>query len=287
MITLRNNNLTMEISEVGAEIHSLYNTQTDVQYIFDGNPVFWPRHTPLLFPVTGPLADGTVEAKGKTYTMPVNGFARDLNFKTTQEKPYEATFVLCSDDRTRAFYPFEFSLTVTHTLFENGYTSKAVIKAEEQLYCTFGWHPAFSLNMNGNDAPLESYYVQFEKKESADRLYPVNGVFARQERFLDDQDILKLTREEMDKGPIVLNGLKSRYVSLKSRNGKTGVTIDRGELPTLVIWTKEKVDAPYVCVEPMYSFQDATRKRDISEMEGMMHLKAGESRTFSNTFTVF
>ena len=64
MITLQNNNLVMEISEVGAEIHSLYNTQTAVQYVYDGNPTFWARHTPLLFPVTGPLANGTIKAKG-------------------------------------------------------------------------------------------------------------------------------------------------------------------------------------------------------------------------------
>ncbi len=287
MITLQNNNLVMEISEVGAEIHSLYNTKTGVQYIFDGNPVFWPRHTPLLFPVTGPLAQGKVEAKGNTYTMPVNGFARDLSFSTVEKTQHQATFVLQADERTRAFYPFEFSLTVTHTLLENGYTSSAVIKAQEDLSCTFGWHPAFSLHMNGPEAALESYYIQFETAERADRLYPVDGIFARQPDFLKDQLILDLTREELDKGPIVLNGLKSRFVTLKSKNGTAGVTIERNDLPTLVIWTKEKVDAPYVCVEPMYSFQDASRKRELSEMEGMMHLKAGESRTFSNTFTVF
>lgn len=287
MITLQNNNLVMEISEVGAEIHSLYNTQTAVQYVYDGNPTFWARHTPLLFPVTGPLANGTIKAKGSTYAMPVNGFARDVRFTTIETKPHEASFVLYSDDRTRVFYPFEFSLTVTHTLLGNGYTSSAVIKAQEDLFCTFGWHPAFSLAMNGSDAKLQSYYVEFETPESVDRLYPVNGIFTKQADFLRDQTILELSREELDKGPIVLNGLKSRHVGLKSKDGNRGVIVDRGELPTLVIWTKEKVEAPYVCVEPMYSFQDAGRNPELSEMEGMLHLKAGESRTFSNTFTVF
>ncbi|ADY13565.1 aldose 1-epimerase [Sphaerochaeta globosa] len=287
MITLHQNNLVMEISEVGAEIHSLYNTHTNIQYIFDGNPVYWARHTPLLFPVTGPLKDGKVQAKGKTYAMPVNGFARDLQFDVVTQKKNEATFVLHANEQTRAFYPYEFSLTVTHTLLDNGYSSKAVITAKEALSCTFGWHPAFSLAMNGPDAPLQSYYIEFETQESADRLYPVQGIFAKQAGFLDKQSTLALSLQELDKGPIVLNGLKSRFVSLKSKNGKAGVTIDRGDLPTLVIWTKEKAQAPYVCVEPMYSFQDASRKSELSEMEGMMHLAQGESRTFCNTFTVF
>ena len=287
MITLQQNNLVMEISEAGAEIHSLYNTHTNVQYIFDGNPAYWARHTPLLFPVTGPLKDGKVQAKGKTYAMPVNGFARDLPFDVVGKSKNGATFILHANEQTRAFYPYEFSLTVTHTLLDNGYSSTADITAKEELYCTFGWHPAFSLAMNGPDAHLQSYYLEFETQESADRLYPVNGIFAKQTGFLYKQNSLELSVEELDKGPIVLNGLKSRFVSLKSRNGKAGVTIDRGELSTLVIWTKEKALAPYVCVEPMYSFQDASRKSELSEMEGMMHLLAGESRTFCNTFTVF
>lgn len=287
MIILQNNNLIMEISEVGAEIHSLYNTQTAVQYIHDGNPAFWARHTPLLFPVTGPLSDGTIKAKGGTYPMPVNGFARDARFATIETKQHEASFVLNSDERTRAFYPFEFSLTVTHTLLDNGWTSSAVIKAQEDFFCTFGWHPAFNLAMNGPDVKLQSYYVEFETPESVDRLYPVNGIFTRQAGFLQNQTMLELSREELDKGPIVLNGLKSRKVMLKSKKGDRGVVVDRGGLPTLVIWTKERVDAPYVCIEPMYSFQDAGRNPDLSKMEGMLHLKAGESRRFSNTFTVF
>lgn len=287
MITLQQNNLVMEISEVGAEIHSLCNTQTNVHYIFDGNPAFWPRHTPLLFPVTGPLPQGGVTAKGKTYAMPVNGFARDLTFEVMTHKHNEATFVLHSNERTLAIYPYEFSLTVTHTLKDNAYISTAVIDAKEDLYCTFGWHPAFSLAMNGPNAQLESYYIEFEAEQSVDRLYPVKGIFAKEAGFLTKQTTLGLRRDALDKGPIVLNGLAGKSVTLRSKNGTHGITVDRGELPTLVIWTKENMDAPYVCVEPMYSFQDAGRKSALSEMEGMMHLKGGESKRFSNTFTVF
>lgn len=285
MITLHNSQLSLSISEVGAEVHSLKNVVTNTEYIYSGEA--WKRHTPLLFPVTGPLNNGTIQAKGKSFSMPVNGFARDLEFGLLEATEGKATFVLNSDERTRGFYPFEFSLVVTHTLHESGYTSSAEIHAKEELWCTFGWHPAFNLFMNGEDAELESYRVEFEQEETADRLYPVNGIFSVQSRFLDKTKTLPLSRALTDTGPTALNTLGSRSVTLRSTAGAHGITVERGDLPTLVIWTKEQEKAPFICIEPMYSFQDASRTSEISEMEGMMHLYAGQKRTYSNTFTCF
>ncbi len=285
MITLTNSQFSLSINEVGAEITSLKNLHTNVEYIYSGEA--WKRHTPLLFPVTGPLKNGTIEAKGMSFAMPVNGFARDLPFRLLEATEHSATFVLESDERTRSFYPFAFSLTVTHTLHETGYTSSAEIHAQEELWCTFGWHPAFSLNMNGEEAELESYHVEFDQEETSDRLVPVNGVFEVQPRFLDTTKTLPLSRALTDTGPTVLNTLKSRSVTLKASTGEHGIIVERGTLPTLVIWTKEHEKAPFICIEPMFSFQDASRKPEISEMEGMMHLQEGETRTYSNTFTCF
>ncbi|MGE4465024.1 hypothetical protein [Sphaerochaeta sp.] len=285
MITLTNSQFSLSINEVGAEISSLRNLKTNTEYIYSGEA--WKRHTPLLFPVTGPLKNGMIEAKGMSLAMPVNGFARDLEFRLVDKTETKAIFVLESNERTRGFYPFEFSLTVTHTLQESGYTSSAEIHAKEELWCTFGWHPAFSLSMNGEHAELESYSVSFDQAETADRLYPVNGIFSVQPKFLDKTDTLCLSRALTDTGPTVLNTLKSGSVTLRSTAGEHGITVGRGDLPTLVIWTKEHEKAPFVCIEPMYSFQDASRASEISEMEGMMHFSAGEKRTFSNTFTCF
>lgn len=285
MITLHNSQLSLSISEVGAEVHSLRHVGTNTEYIYSGEA--WKRHTPLLFPVTGPLNDGSIQAKGNSITMPVNGFARDLEFGLLEATDNKATYALHSNERTRAFYPFEFSLVVTHTLHENGYTSSAEIHAKEELWCTFGWHPAFNLFMNGEDAELESYHVEFEQEETADRLYPVNGIFSRQSRFLDKTKTLPLSRALTDTGPTVLNTLGSRSVTLRSTAGAHGITVERGDLPTLVLWTKEHEEAPFICIEPMYSFQDASRTSEISKMEGMMHLYAGQTRSFSNTFTCF
>ncbi len=287
MITIQNDKLRMQISEVGAEIHSLFNKTSATEYIFDGNPAFWPRHTPLLFPVTGPLKGGTIRAKGKEYSIPVNGFARDLPFALLAQTNNSATFILEESPKTMEMYPFGFSLIVRHVLLENGYTSSATIVAKQEMWFTFGWHPAFSLAMNGKDADLSTYSITFENAEHVDRLCPVDGVFTTEKDFLSNEKVLKLSRQETDKGPIVLRGLTSKSVTLTSTKGPHTVTIERSDLPTLVIWTKEKVEGPYVCVEPMYSFNDANRDSNVETMEGMIHLAKGEERTYTNTFTVF
>lgn len=287
MITLQNETFRLDIDEKGAEIHSLLNVKTDTQYIWNGNKAFWPRHTPLLFPMTGPNKDGKVASKGTVYSMPTNGFARDLNFTLVSHNDLSATFVLEESEQSRACYPFGFKLSITHTLNSEGYVSSASILAKEELWATFGWHPAFSLDMNGKGTRLEDYFVEFEQQETADRKYPSNGIFVTEPKFLDHQESLALSRVETDKGPIVLSGLASKTVTLRCKTGEHGVRVARGILPTLVLWTKEQTHAQFLCVEPMYSFGDASRPLDIEQMDGMMHFAGGEERTFTNAFTFF
>lgn len=159
--------------------------------------------------------------------------------------------------------------------------------AKDDLYCTFGWHPAFSLDINGPDTPLESYSVTFEKKESVDRLTPVNGVFVTDKKFLDNSNKLTLNRVLTDKGPIILNGLSSKHVTLTSTHGKHGVHVERGNLATLVLWTVAPKHAQYLCIEPMHSFGDTKREFSLEKMDEVLALKKGESQQFHSTFRVF
>ena len=47
---LENGRFLMQVEEKGAEITSLYDKAREKELIWDGDPAFWARHAPILFP---------------------------------------------------------------------------------------------------------------------------------------------------------------------------------------------------------------------------------------------
>ena len=74
--TLKNDFLTMTVDEMGAELVSV--TKDNKEYIWQGDEAFWPRRTPVLFPIVGSLKNKEFIHNGKAYPMNQHGFARDI-----------------------------------------------------------------------------------------------------------------------------------------------------------------------------------------------------------------
>lgn len=285
IITLKKGNTTMAISSLGAEPQSL--VRDGIEYIWQGDPAFWPRKAPLLFPMSGPTKDNKLSCKGRIYDMPNNGFARDNEFKAEQLTDDIAQFTLEDNETFREkYYPYGFVLTVTYTLHEDGYTARAEIYAKEDLHYTFAWHPGFSLDINGKGCDLETYSLSFLEEERLDRLYQSGEGYVREKDFLIG-DSLDLKRAETDKGPMVFRNVKSREITLTSSQGEHGVTVDLGDMTTFVCWTQLAKHAQFVCLEPMASFGFADRPLEIEKMDEAFFLAEGESTVWENTFTVF
>ena len=275
----------MTISSLGAEPQSLI--RDGIEYIWQADKEYWPRHAPLLFPMSGPTRDNKISANGKVYDMPNNGFARDNEFKAEQLTDNIAQFTMTDTDEFRQkYYPYGFMLTVTFTLHENGYTARAEVTANEDLWYTFAWHPAFSLDINGKGCDLETYTLSFEQNEHLDRLYQSGESYVTEKDFLIG-DSIELKRSETDKGPMVFRGVKSREVTLTSSKGEHGVTVSLGDMSTLVVWTQLKKWGQFLCIEPMVSFGFANRPLEVEKMEETRFLKKDQSEVWENTFTVF
>ncbi|MBQ0070727.1 MAG: hypothetical protein KBS81_02535 [Spirochaetales bacterium] len=285
LVTLQNGSTEMTISTLGAEPQSL--VYEGREYIWNGDKEYWFRRAPLLFPMIGPTKDNKIEVKGKVYDMPNNGFARDTEFSLVETGKDYAVFTLEDTEESKAkYYPYGFILKVTYTLLPDGYRASAEITAKDDLWYTFGWHPAFSLDCNGKGTDFESYTVNFEKEECIGKRTPINGVFQYSEPDFLKGDTLDLKREEMDPGAFIFEGLNSKKVTLTSSEGEHGVTVDIGDMPILTLWTCTK-HAQYLCIEPMLSFGDSTRPLDIEKMKETKELKKGETVTYENTFKVF
>ena len=85
MRTMENENLRVQISDHGAELSSIYDKAADREAVWIGDPAFWNRHAPVLFPFVGKVNGGLYTHKGVKYP---NSSAS----KTPKTKQYTAWY---------------------------------------------------------------------------------------------------------------------------------------------------------------------------------------------------
>lgn len=90
-VQIENEFLIATFAEEGAELVSLQSKETGIEYIWQGNPEFWARHAPVLFPIVGRLKEDTYMYQNQAYHLTQHGFARDQVFDVI-EKGGERSF---------------------------------------------------------------------------------------------------------------------------------------------------------------------------------------------------
>src|ERR1051325_3797200 len=106
--------LTIEVSPLGAELHSI-KSKDGTEYLWQAGQR-WPRHAPVLFPIVGRLKNDQLHHRGKAYPMTQHGFARDHRFSCLRHEPALCQLVLYDDPETLSRYPFPFRLEITYTV---------------------------------------------------------------------------------------------------------------------------------------------------------------------------
>ncbi len=80
MYTIQNDFLTVKVKANGAELDSLYHKHNQLEYLWNGDPAYWAKKSPVLFPIVGTLKNDTYFYKEKAYQLSRHGFARDSVF---------------------------------------------------------------------------------------------------------------------------------------------------------------------------------------------------------------
>ena len=104
-IILSNEFCSVSINTKGAELNSIKNSQTKTEYIWNGNPDFWGKHSPVLFPIVGALKDDCYFYEGKKYNLSRHGFARDFEFEVIESSSNAASFLLKQNSEIVKKYP--------------------------------------------------------------------------------------------------------------------------------------------------------------------------------------
>src|SRR5688572_31434685 len=92
--TIQNETLTVSIKQKGAELFSVIHKQNNIEYIWTGDPAFWGKTSPVLFPIVGALKDNIYIFNDKKYTLSRHGFARDRIFEVEKTTKDSIVFLL-------------------------------------------------------------------------------------------------------------------------------------------------------------------------------------------------
>ncbi|MBS1973900.1 MAG: aldose 1-epimerase family protein, partial [Bacteroidetes bacterium] len=97
MFAIENEDLKISISPKGAELQSIFNKQTGLEYMWGGDPAFWGKKSPILFPIVGTLKEGIYYYNNKHYSLSRHGFARDMEFEALSPQSHSLSFLLKSN----------------------------------------------------------------------------------------------------------------------------------------------------------------------------------------------
>src|ERR1700729_3631588 len=106
MFTIESGELKIKVSPKGAELQSIYNKETHLEYLWDGDPAFWAKKSPILFPIVGTLKNDTYYYNDKAYKLSRHGFARDMEFEVEKQSTASISFLLRSNETTLQNFPF-------------------------------------------------------------------------------------------------------------------------------------------------------------------------------------
>ena len=80
--TIKRGGLTAAIDSMGAQLTSL--ALNGNEYLWQGDPAFWGKHAPILFPIVGSLRNNTATSAAGTCEMPRHGLARIVEHKLVE-----------------------------------------------------------------------------------------------------------------------------------------------------------------------------------------------------------
>lgn len=286
MPSISNEILSIKVATRGAELQSIYHKQHQLEYMWSGDPAYWGKHSPVLFPIVGELKNNTYNYMGKTYTLSRHGFARDMEFAITEQTEHSITFSLKSNDETAQKYPFQFEFSVKYVLVQNALHISFIVQnqGEETMFFSVGAHPAFKVPLVEGTG-FEDYQLVFNERETAGR-WPISteGLIKTEPTpLLQHENILPLRKALFSSDAIVLKNLQSTSLSIISPKTARGLQVDFKNFPYLGIW--ETKGADFVCIEPWCGIADSVNASgNIEEKEGINSLKP--SAKFEVTYAI-
>jgi len=282
MVVLDNGTVRAEIVEKGAELRRI--TVNGEERLWSGDESVWSGVAPVLFPICGGVKDDKFTINGAEYPLEKHGFARNSDFVVEKSNDVSATFLLTDTAETLKKYPWKFEFRIKYTLTGSAVRVDYDIKnlSDTTMYTAVGAHEGYSCPEG-----VEDYDLIFEKKETL-KTHRLEGTLISHstDTVLYESDTLPLYNKYFDIDALIFTDIKSRFVTLRNRKTGKSVSVNFDGFNYLLIWSKPKANAPYVCIEPWTTCPSyANDSYDITEKDGMTALEP--DATFSRSHIIY
>ena len=280
--------LTIEVSEHGAELQSI--RKDDYEYLWQGNPEYWGRRSPVLFPIVGSVWEKCFRVDGKVYEMGQHGFARDMDFVKVEGNDTEVFYRLESNDETLKKYPWPFRLEIGYKLKGNAIEViwRVYNPGTEEMYFQIGAHPAFYYPDYDPETDERGYF-SFDRSEGLEciRIMEKGCVDAVTKYPLEiPQDgLLPLRKDTFDViDTIMLQDSQIGRVTLHRNDGTPWLSL-KFTAPVVGLWSPPTKNAPFICIEPWYGRCDrAGYTGDYRQKDWVNRLEPGKE--FEGIYTI-
>jgi galactose mutarotase-like enzyme len=276
---IANDKLHVEISSLGGEIMSVKGNDA-TEYIWQGDPAYWKKRAPMVFPFCGRLTGGQCIMESEVCKMDTHGFFRWTEMQLVENTGDTLTLTLSTDLITRSQYPREWTVNLKFSLCDYSLNiAFTVINNDTRvMYFGYGGHPGFNVPLK-KDLRFEDYYLEFAEECEPLMVGMSEDCFIQGDDTtlnLIDSRKLSLKHSLFDHDAIYLKKA-TRKVTLKTDRDSHSVTLEFPQFPFVGIWHTPKSDASFVCVEPLSSMPS---RKDIVEVlenkSDMVRLEPGE-----------
>ena len=249
---LENEELKVTFNSHGAELRSVVDKKTGYEYMWQADPAFWGRTSPVLFPVVGNYRDRKTVYKGKEYFLSQHGFARDSEFEMRAAGDNGICFKLTESPETLENYPFEFELYIRYILDGRKLYVNWKVKNtnDEEMYFSIGAHPAFNANLDTDELLLDTSDIIVSE------ILTKGGTVSKRTKTLPVKDgKLKMSDELFSEDALIIYRNDMKYISVLENGEREKVRVEF-EAPVVGIWSPVGKHAPFVCIEPWYGRAD-------------------------------
>lgn len=239
------------------------------------NPQYWNKCSPVLFPFVGAIKNNQYFYNGDKYLFSSkHGFARDNEFELLNQQKDYIEFIFRANENTKKIYPFNFNFYIKYILKDNSLQIEYKVEnlEDKKMYFSLGAHPAFNTPLDSN-TKYSDYFIELENLENDDVYFLEDSLFnIEKKKRLLTKNILHLTENIFEDDVLILKNTNSKKVYLKNKNGSFTLGFKFEGFKHLAFWSKP--NAPYICLEPwngLPDYKDCTEnleeKADIESIE--------------------
>lgn len=269
---LENELIKAEIESFGGELKSLVHKATGQEYMWEADPAFWGKTSPILFPFIGKLEGASYEYEKKRYEIEKHGFARDMEFDVAERDENRITFFIESNEDTLKKFPFFFRLEILYELGDSGITEKwhVINKGTETMYFSVGGHPAFACppksgkkdaGLRRTDCFLKLYGENLRpydgnKVQSTEIMVPEGLLTGASFPVEVEESMIPVREHIFDKDAICLEKQGVKALGICDAAGREYVHLE-ADCPVWGIWSVPDSNAAYICLEPWWGICDS------------------------------